>query len=73
MLLTSKDFIYMNDWAGEQLKMNEATVTITLQRYEELQMLVNRNFILEAKVKAVSKELLETQVIKVNHIMHHNI
>ena len=53
--------------------MNEATVTITLQRYEELHMLVNRNFILEAKVKAVSKELLETQVIKVNHIVHHNI
>lgn len=45
-----------NDWASNLLNEN---VMMTRQRYEELSMLVNRNFILEIRVKELLKEISE--------------
>ena len=39
--------------------MAKEVVTITLERYEELQMLQNTNYILEAKLLELLKEIRE--------------
>jgi hypothetical protein len=58
----------MNDWVGEELKMNEAIVTISKIKYDKLTMLNHRNFLLEKE-----NYLLQLKINKLEKLLNEKV